>query len=65
MALRALRAITIGLYEFCMFYEHRFANPLLLNIVKKKLPATVLYGQASLTHATVEFDGYWLSSATA
>ena len=35
MALRALRAITIGLYEFCMFYEHRFANPLLLNIVKK------------------------------
>ena len=22
-------------------------------------------GQASLTHAAVEFDGYWLSSATA
>ena len=48
-----------------MFYEHRLATPLLLNIVKKKLPATVLYDQASLTHATVEFDGYWLSSATA
>ena len=26
-------AITIGLYEFCMFYEPRYANPLLLNIV--------------------------------
>ena len=26
-------AITIRLYEFCMFYEPRYANPLLLNIV--------------------------------